>query len=345
MGMRKGSVTIKDIAKKTGISITTVSRALSNNPHVRKETRELIQAIARKYNYVPSYRALSLRSNRTHTIGIVVPQLTHEFFSKVIRGAERYAQDNRYKVVLCPSNDSYEREVAHMERLLSGRVDGIIACISNETRDYSHFTRCVAQDVPLVFFDCVVEGLDVPKVVLDDFNAGYQAVKHLVDQGCQHIAYIGGPEHVSVNYQRYLGYKKALSEAGHPLNLQTTVHCPTDHRDHGESYTEQLMQTEDIDGIFAATDILAIAAIRAIKAKGLKVPEDIAVVGFSNWTIGKVYEPTLTTMSQPGAKIGGKAAQALIQLINAPNENHARRIIVESDLLVRQSSTRLTGSR
>ncbi|MEM8896298.1 MAG: LacI family DNA-binding transcriptional regulator [Bacteroidota bacterium] len=336
--MSKAPITIKDIARKTGTSVTTVSRALSNSPLVRQETRELVQTIAREYNYVPSYRALSLKNSRTNTIGIIVPKLAHEFFSKVIRGAEQYAQDHRYKVILCPSNDSYEREVAHVQRLLDRRVDGIIACISNETKAFDHFANCVEEEVPLVFFDCVVDALDVPKVVLDDFNAGYQAVKHLIDQGCRQIGYLGGPAKVSVNENRYQGYLKAMKDAGLEVLDNHVSHCPSDDKTTAGSYADQLVEHTKLNGLFASTDILAISAIRAAKAKGLSVPGDLAVVGFSNWTIGKMYEPSITTMSQPGAKIGGKAAQALIRQIEHPDNRHPQKIIIESDLLIRESS-------
>lgn len=339
--MKKGQITIKDIAHKMGLSITTVSRALANSPLVREETREVIKAFAHKYHYVPSYQALSLKNSKTNTIGIIVPKLVHEFFSTVIRSVEAYARANRYNVILCPSNDSYEREVSHVQRLINGRVDGLIACISNETEDFSHFAECVERDIPLVFFDCVCDQLTVPKVVMDDFNAGYHAVTHLIEQGCQRIAYLGGPNNVSVHQNRYQGYLKALTDANLETSATWATHCPDETYSSGTAYTQSLLAAGQIDGIFASTDVLAISAIKAIKHMGLTVPEDIAVVGFSNWTIGTMYEPSLTTMSQPGSQIGQKAAQSLIEQINDPEHHHDERIVIKSDLLVRESSVRL----
>ncbi|MEQ9298084.1 MAG: LacI family DNA-binding transcriptional regulator [Cyclobacteriaceae bacterium] len=339
--MKKGQITIKDIARKMNTSITTVSRALSNSPLVRQETKELIQAFANEHHYVPSYQGFSLRSSKTNTIGIILPKLVHEFFSKVIRGVEHYAQAHHYNVILCPSHDSYEREVSHVNRLINGRVDGLIACISNETQDFGHFESCVERGIPLVFFDCVCDGFTVPTVVLDDFNAGYHAVTHLIEQGCRRIAYLGGPNHVSVNKNRYNGYLKALSDAQLGMNSTWESHCPTDSYEIGSAHTNLLLDTNEIDGIFASTDVLAISAIKAIKARGLRVPEDIAVVGFSNWSIGSMYEPALTTMSQPGRKIGQKAAQSLIRQINDPEHQHHERIVIKSDLLIRESSVRV----
>lgn len=339
--MKKGPITIKDIAHKMGISITTVSRALANSPLLRQETKVIVKALAEQYHYVPNFQALSLKNNKTNTIGIIIPKLVHEFFSKVVRGIEEYAQANRYNVILCSSHDSYEREVAHVKKLTNGRVDGIIACISNETKDISHFTECVEREIPLVFFDCVCDQLSVPKVVMDDFNAGYNATNHLIEQGCQHIAYLGGPIDVSVNINRHQGYLKALSEAHLESNPKAVAHCTTDTYDYGKEHTERLLNTGRIDGIFASTDMLAIAAIKTVVSTGLSVPDDIAVIGFSNWAIGSLFEPSLTTMSQPGSQIGQRAAQSLLEQINDPEHRHHEEIVIHSDLLVRESSVRV----
>lgn len=336
--MKKGPVTIKDIARELNVSVSTVSRALADNPLVKADTRKAVKELATKYNYQPHFTALSLRSNKTRTIGIVIPQLVHEFFSMVIRGIEDFAYSNGYNVIISSSHESYEREVIDTKALINGRVDGLLACVSKETKQFDHFKDFVDREIPLVFFDCICDEIDAPKVVLDDFDAGYEAVKHLIDQGCTRIAYVGGPINLLINQDRLAGYNKALSEAGLNTKDEWILHCDSGDYEGGRLKTEPLIQSKEIDGLFAATDMLAIGAIKNIKALGLKVPNDIMVVGFSNWSIGALYEPSLSTMSQPGYEMGQKAAELLIQQINNPETKLNETVIMHSELIVRESS-------
>jgi len=337
--MKKGSVTIKDIAQELNISVSTVSRALADNPLVKPATREAVKELAKKYNYKPNFTALSLRSNKTKTLGIIIPQLVHEFFAMVIRGIEDFAYSNDYNVIISSTHESYEREVIDAKALINGRVDGLMACISRETEDYSHFEEFVDRGIPLVFFDCICD-ISAPKVVIDDFDAGYKAVKHLIDQGCKKIAYIGGPINLQINKDRLGGYQKALSESGLNTHDDWVIHCISGDYEDGLNTTKELVNAGEIDGLFAATDMLAIGAIKNIKAVGKKIPEDIAVVGFSNWSIGTLYEPSLSTMSQPGYEMGQKAAELLIQQIDHPDGHFDETVVLQSELIVRESSSR-----
>ena len=338
--MKKGSVTIKDIATELNISVSTVSRALADNPLVKPSTREAVKELAKKYKYKPNFTALSLRSNKTQTLGIIIPQIVHEFFALVIRGIEDFAYSNNYNVIISSTHESYDREVIDTKALLNGRVDGLMVCISKETLDYSHLQEFPDRGLPLVFFDCVVDEIEAPKVVLDDFQAGYEATKHLIDQGCKNIGYVGGPINLIINQDRHAGYSKALSEAGLNTKDEWIIHCDSGDYDDGKESTEMLIQSREIDGLFAGTDMLAIGAIKNIKAIGLKVPEDVAVVGFSNWSIGTLYEPSLSTMSQPGYEMGQKAAELLLRQIDNPDQQINETFVLQSELIIRESSIR-----
>ncbi|MEQ8474159.1 MAG: LacI family DNA-binding transcriptional regulator [Marinoscillum sp.] len=336
--MKKGPVTIKDIARELNVSVSTVSRALADNTLVKIDTRNAVKALAKKYNYQPHFTALSLRSSKTRTLGIIIPQLVHEFFSMVIRGIEDHAYSNGYNVIISSSHESYDREVIDSKALVNGRVDGLMACVSRETNNFDHFKEFVDRNIPLVFFDCICDEIDAPKVVLDDFEAGYQAVKHLIEQGCERIAYVGGPINLLINKDRLAGYNRALSEAGLNTKDDWIIHCDSGDYEAGRLKTEPLIKSKQIDALFAATDMLAIGAIKNLKSIGLRVPQDVMVVGFSNWSISALYEPSLTTMSQPGYEMGQKAAELLIQRINNPDQEINETVVMHSELIVRESS-------
>ena len=209
--MKKGPITIKDIALELGISPSTVSRALADNPLVKSETRESIKLLAKKYDYQPNFTALSLKNNQTKIIGIIIPQIVHEFFALVIRGIEDYTFSNGYNVIVCSTHEIYEREVQESKALLTGRVDGVLACLSKETQDLAHFHSFKERDIPLVLFDCVNDSIPGSKVVIDDYESGYSATKHLIEQACSEILFLGGLKNLLTNKERLRGYKDALT--------------------------------------------------------------------------------------------------------------------------------------
>jgi LacI family transcriptional regulator len=338
--MRNAPITIKDIAKELNVSISTVSRALSDNPLVKASTRKAVQELANKYNYTPNFTALSLKNNKTNTIGIIIPQLVHEFFASVIRGIEDVAYSQKYNVMICSSHESYEREVLDAKALINGRVDGLIACMSRNTKEYQHFIEFSDRGIPIVFFDCICEAIDSHKILIDDFDAGYRATKHLIEQSCENIAYLGGPISLQINQDRYAGYIKALSEAGLNPDDQWIIHCNTGSFEDGLSASLELTLHDKIDGLFAGTDMLALSAIKNFKAKGRKIPEDIAVIGFSNWTISSLYEPSISTIDQPGYEMGKKAAELLLKDIKSPYVIKPETHILQTNIIVRDSSSR-----
>ncbi len=336
--MKKGPITIKDIARELGISPSTVSRALADNPLVKKSTKESVKSLAEKYKYEPNYTALSLRSNKTSTIGVIIPQLVHEFFASVIRGIEDFAYSNDYNVIICSTHENHEREVIDAQALLSGKVDGLLACISRDTKNFDHFKAFPERGIPLVFYDCICDEIDTHKVVIDDLNAGYVATKHLLEQGRSKVAYLGAPINLSINKDRFNGYKKALMEAGVKFNENLVEHCPSGNFDDGMTASGKILDRSEIDGLFASTDMLAIGAVKSLKKYGFDVPKDVGVVGFSDWTISALYEPSLSTIHQPGYEMGVKSAEMLINQIADPDNDNFETVVLQTELIVRESS-------
>ncbi|MEL7223079.1 MAG: LacI family DNA-binding transcriptional regulator [Bacteroidota bacterium] len=339
--MKSGQVTIKDIAKELNISVSTVSRALADNPLVKPATKRAVTELAAKLNYQPNFTALSLRNNTTRTLGVILPQVVHEFFATVLRGIEDVAYSNGYSVIICNTHESYEREVIDAKALVNGRVDGILACVSKETEDYEHFHEFKKRNIPLVFFDCVVDGIETDKVIIDDCDAASSAVKHLIETGRKRIAYIGAPEGLLISKNRFKGYREALQSAGIDFDETLTIHMAAGDYEDGEESIEQLSKRGvAFDAVFAATDMLALGALKSLKKGGYAIPSDISVCGFSNWKISEIYEPSLTTVHQPGYDMGQSAAEMLFAQIShkgdEPYKSNTK--VLKTSLIVRESS-------
>lgn len=340
--MKKESVTIKDIAKELGISISTVSRALANNPLVKPETKAQVKALAKAKNYHPNFNALSLRQRQTKTIGLIIPEVAHEFFADIINGIEDIAFQNGYSVLISCTNNSFAREQKSAFDLLNGKIDGLLACLTMETTDVKHYQEFIDRKIPLVFFDCVSDQIDTDKVIGDDKHAGYTATKHLIEIGCKKIAYMGGPVSLLNNQNRLLGYRAALEEAHFTYNDDLVLHCNSGNFDEGKKLSAQLFKNQNDypDGIFAGTDMLAVGAMKNIKRVGLRIPEDVAVAGFSNWEISEIYEPSLTTVDQQGKKIGETALNKLLERLHSEEELPMETHIIKTLLIERESTKR-----
>ena len=337
--MKSGSVTLKDLAKELGISASTVSRALDNNPLVKRETKEAVQKLAEKHRYQPNFTALSLRNNSTRTIGMIIPRLVHEFFASVVRGVEEYAYSNGYNLIICVSHNSYEREVIDSKALL-GRVDGLLVCLSPETQDFDHLKQFQHQNIPLVLYDCICDELDCHRVTIDDYQAGYKATSHLTEIGCKNIGFIGGPESLKTNQKRLEGFKDALRDSKIAFDDSRIAFTSKGDFIEGKKACKDLLSNNKLDGLFTVTDMLGIGAIKTAKEYGLEVPHDLAVVGFSNWEVSEIYEPSLTTVAQPGHEIGLKACELVINAITSEEPLTPVSSVLETSLLIRESSKR-----
>ena len=342
--MKYIQVTIKDIARELGISPSTVSRALKNHPDISPETKKAVNALAEKLNYQPNIVALSLRQSKTNTIGVIIPEIVHFFFSTIISGIEDVAYSAGYNVILAQSNESLQREKTDMKALFNSRVDGMLMSISRETTDFEHIESILAKGVPMVLFDRVYDNPNLSKVLVDDFDGAKEATLHLIEQDCKRIAHLEGPPNLVISKQRLEGYMEALKQHNIPIHKELIVPCPFGSIDEGRTATEKLLALKNPpDAIFACTDPVAMGSIQAIKAKGLSIPKDIAVVGFSNWQFSSMMEPPLTSVDQPGFEMGKEAARLLIRHIEVKGKKDGSEIIPETKimktrLIVRQSS-------
>ena len=335
-------VTLKQIAEELGISITTVSKALKDYPDVSKKTRKLVRETASILNYKPNSVAVNLRTKESKTIGLIIPEIVHHFFSSVIKGIISQAEKKGYLVITLQSNESYELEKKQIDLLISKRVDGILISLANGTSDYKHISEVLNQETPIVMFDKIAKVIKCSKVIIDDRKAAYKATKHLIDIGCKRIAHFRGPLLPQNSIDRFLGYKQALTD-NNIIYDPTLVYLLNEMSfDEGKFYANQLLKDHnDVDGIFINTDLVAIGAISEFNKLGIKVPEQIKVIGFSNWFMASVISPSLTTINQPGFEMGKKAFKLLYKEIKDKKKRkiiNYKNIVLETDLIVRESA-------
>lgn len=331
--------TIYDIAKKLNITPSTVSRALSDHPRISEKTKVRVREMANRMNYQPNKVAAALRSGRTYILGVIVPTADRSFFSSVIRGIEAIASQAGYNVMITQSNDSSELEVSNINALLKAQIDGIIASIAKKTVTFDHFKLIKEKNIPLVLFDRVIENLGASVVVIDDYQGAYQATEHLIEQGCQRIAHFGGQQHINIYKYRLRGYKEALEEHGIEFRPEL-IHLSDLKVEDGKESMRQLLQLPfPPDAVFAASDYAAVGAMQAIKEKGLKVPEDVALVGFANEPFTSFIEPNLSTVDQHSEEMGQFAAKIFLEEIRAGKENYIpRKTVLSPQLIIRKSS-------
>ncbi|MNK74938.1 HTH-type transcriptional regulator DegA [compost metagenome] len=341
----KRKITLKQIAKELDVSISTVSKSLRNSLEIGEETRLKVQAFAKFYNYKPNNIALSLKNRKTKSIGIIIPEIVHYFFSTVINGIEQVANEYGYSVVICVSDDSFDKEVLNMEMLANGSIDGFIMSLSKETQykgDFHHITEVINQGMPVVMFDRVTNDILCDKVIIDDKSAAYEAVQSLIDSGRKKIALVTTVDYVSVGKLRTDGYEKALLDNGLPFNEDLIIKI--EDVDTCEITISELLHARAFDAVFAVNELFAVTIIKTANKMGLKVPEDLAVIAFTDGIISKYSTPSITTVSQSGEKMGNKAAKMLIERIEAEedddeehNENYITEVI-ETHLIKREST-------
>ena len=343
----KRKVTLKQIAKELDVSISTVSKSLRNSLEIGEDTRLKVQAFAKFYNYKPNNIALSLKNRKTKTIGIIIPEIVHHFFSTVINGIEQIANENGYSVIICLSDDSFDKEVLNMEMLANGSIDGFIMSLSKETQfkgDFHHITEVIDQGMPVVMFDRVTNDILCDKVIIDDKLAAYEAVQSLINKGRKKIALVTTVDYVSVGKLRTDGYIKALLDNGLPFDESLIIKI--ENVDTCEITIGKLLEDRAIDAVFAVNELFAVTIIKIANKIGLKVPKDLAVIAFTDGIISKYSTPSITTVSQSGIKMGNKAAKMLIDRLELEeseeqdeehNENYTTEVI-ETHLIEREST-------
>ncbi|NVJ85287.1 MAG: LacI family DNA-binding transcriptional regulator [Algoriphagus sp.] len=336
----KRRITLKDIARELGISVSTASRALNSYPGISEETIQMVQEFAKKHNYVPNSIAVNFRKNKTMTIGMVVPEVVHYYFSSIISGALQAANLKGYRLLISQTQEKAEQELHACHGMLAGNVDGLLISISNETSDVSHLQEFLDEGKPVVQFDKYSDQLTTPKVITDDFQSAYRAVKHLIDQGCKKIAHINGLEQVQNSKDRLGGYLKVLSDHNLEQNPEWIPHCQDISEAEGYAYAKQLMESSNPpDAIFCITDLVALGVMNYLRDAKIRVPEEVSVMGFSNWKISEVMQPSLSTVEQHGFLIGQKAMDLLIESLQSTDKASSNKVIeVPSDLIIRKST-------
>jgi len=341
----KRKLTLKSIAKELGVSISTVSKALRDSPEISEETREKIKAYAKLYNYKPNNIALSLKNRKTNTIGVIIPQIVHHFFTTVIYGIEQEARENNYNVIICLSNNAFDKEVLNMELLANGSTDGFILSVSKETmmkEDYHHLNEVIDQGMPVVMFDRVVEGIQCDRVLIDDKAGAKKGVSHMIRSGCRKIGIITSEDYVSVGRLRTEGYLDALDDFGIKADDSLILKLDNidDLSDKSKKRIEDFITNNDLDGVFTVNELFAVHASRVINALGKKIPDDISLVCFTDGQLSEHAVPSLTAVSQHGEEMGRKAASILINKLENPEEEEEEytTAFIETSLVEREST-------
>ncbi|GAB7022428.1 LacI family DNA-binding transcriptional regulator [Salidesulfovibrio brasiliensis] len=330
--------TIKDLARKLGVSPSTVSRALHDHPDISEDTKRRVVAAAEKYHYQPNLIAQSLQKKSSTTIGVIVPEIRHHFFSTVISGIEEVAYEAGYIIMVCQSNETLAREIVNTQALVANRVAGLLVAISTETTRYDHLKSVLKRGVPLVQFDRVVEELETSKVVIDDYSAAYEAVMHLVRSGYRRIGHLAGQEGIALNRHRFEGYRAALADSG--LAFEEKFLVPGGYREEdGRRGAEVYLAMDELpDAILAINDPVAVGAFSRFREAGVRIPEDVALVGFSDTPAAALIEPALTTVYQPAFEMGRTAATLLLEQFVTEGRFTPRTVTLDTELLVRGSS-------
>jgi DNA-binding LacI/PurR family transcriptional regulator len=335
-------VTIKDLARHLNISVATVSRAMRDMPEIKAETRDAVLKLAKEWDYQPNLLATNLVKNRTKTIGVIVPDLAYHFFASVIKGIEEEAIARGYSLLLTQTSELYERELTNVQNLSRGQVEGFIVSISQETTDFEHLKRLQRKGIPLVFFDRDADEIDVPKVMVDNVGAAYEATLHLIKNGSKRIAFLAGPSNVTVSNLRQSGYEKAIQDSGLALDETLVVHGNYNLQQAIELTDELLEMKNPPDGLVVVSDRLALGAIAALRKKNIRIPEDVAIVSFNDEPICTIVTPTLTSVAQPTFEMGKMAITLLINQIENPNSNEKPEVkMFKTELKIRESSLRI----
>lgn len=340
--MKLGQVTIKDIARELNIATSTVSRALKNYHGISDDTKKKVKDLAEKLNYRPNAVALSLRKSKSFTIGVIIPEVVHFFFSTVISGIEEIAFANGYNVILCQTNEKLKRELSSIDTMLNNQIEGLLISFSKETENFDHFSKLIEQNFPVVFFDRIPNIENTVNVRVNDFQGAYDATAHLIQQGYRNIIHLAGPKTLPISTKRMEGYLQALDDHSIVQNLEWVIPCPKGTREESYLITKTLFESNQNrpNGIFASNDIAAAGAMMAIKELGLRIPEEVGIVGFSNWQFSSMIDPPLSSVAQPGFEMGQKAAALLLEMIERKKDDiwEAKAVILETELIIRKSS-------
>jgi len=336
-------ITLKDIARELEVSISTVSKALKNSEEIGRDTKEKVQAFAKLYNYKPNNIAVSLKNKHTKNIGVIIPDIVHHFFTTVFRGIEKYANSRGYNVIVCVSDDSFDKEVINMEMLANGSIDGFILSLAAETLDkgdFNHLKQITEQGIPLVCFDRTTPEVECDKVIINDTKIAYEVVKKLIRNGRSRIALVTNIGFGDVSDKRAEGYRQALVDGG--LNYDESLVLKLVYHSIDEDVIKKFFESRKVDAVLCVNEIFAIHSMGIVQNMGFSVPEDISFVGFSDGILSKYSRPTLSAVAQHGDQMGQMSAQMLIEKVEAENEEDQEEVfrteIIEATLIEREST-------
>jgi len=331
-------ITLKDMALKLNLSVSTVSRALHDHPGISEKTKDDVKSLSKKWEYQPNYLARGLQTRKTKVVGILVPEIRHYFFSAVISGIEEVMYKKGYAIMVCQSHEDPMREAKNLEAFISHQIAGLLISISQNTKSKESFETVFNRGIPLVFFDRVLESMRTSRVVVNDRQGGFDATEHLIKSGYQRIGFIGGPKHLNINRNRMAGYKMAQKKFNRPIEKELVVFTGLNEKDGVEGAYKLLHLQNRPDAILCINDPVAMGVYSVLKEQNLKIPNDVAVVGFSDNPVSKMQNPTLTTVSQPAYEMGLTAANLLLEQINSPIKIKQKVITLDTKLIIRGST-------
>lgn len=332
--MNKKYATVKDIAQKLNLHHSTVSRALRDYSDINETTKKKVLKAAKELNYTPNTMAQSLITRKTNLIGIIVPEIVHNFFAKAISGIENVIYSKGFVPIVLDSNESVDREELHVDAMITNRIAGLITSISQKTNTNEYFQKVIDKDIPLVFFDRALEGISASQVISDDKNGALEGVEYLISKGYKRIAHISGPSNLKICKNRMEGYIAALRKNSMDVD-DDLITFGSLHEENGYKSMEVLLQRENPpDAVFAVNDPVAMGAFKKIREEGLKIPDDIAILGFSNNEVSSYLEPPLTTIDQFPGRMGEIAAEILIKQMEE-EETHTKTEVLSTKLIIR----------
>lgn len=340
--MKNKQTTLKLIAEKLNISITTASKALKGYSDVSEKTKNAVIMLAKELNYTPNSFAVNLRTRESKTIGLIIPEVVHHFFSNVINGIIDEAENNGYLVIILQSNESLELEKKQVELLINKRVDGIIMSLSNQSNFDSHIKNIIEKGIPLVLFDKISKLVNCSKVIIDDQKAAFEAVEHLISKGCKKIAHIRGPNNPQNAIDRFLGYKKALEKNNIAYDSKLVYTCTDVTFEEGKQFAKEIIEEHpEVDGLFVITDLVAVGVLAYFNEKQIKVPQQIKIIGFSNWFMSQVITPKLSTVDQPSFEMGKQSFKLLFEeMVHFKNNTsfEPKTILLKTSIIEREST-------
>lgn len=329
----KDPITIKDIARELQTSVSTVSRALKNSPSISEEMRKRIQKYAEEHNYQPNSAAANLRMKQSKLIGVIMPQLVHFYFSSVLSGIEDMARRRGYSIIVCNSNDEYQREVDSVKSFMENRVCGVIASLAKETTVYDHYQKLVDNHTPIVFFDRICTGIQTERVVVDDYAGAFAAVEYLIKTGCRRIFLYNSPLNLEISKNRRNGYLDAMKKYHIPVDDSMTRIC--DSREQAIAITPEILKRDDRpDAFFAVNDETAAGILSVCKEMKIKVPDEVSICGFTNGAVAISTDPRLTTVEQKGVEVGECAVKILLDKLEGDPDTPRKNRIVRTCLVV-----------